>query len=634
MNIRYLEQIPAVIEYFCESASPTPNTIQLEVTNRCNLSCLFCPLTTLKRHRPFKSRDMTVADIAAQKSLFESADSVELTGFGDLFAHPDPIGILTALRNYNLSIRATTNGLLLTPEISTQVVQDNLLDVVTFSIDAADAPTYEAIRQGNWDRLLANLDALGETKKSQGKNRPEIWFSFLAMRKNIFQLPDFVTLASRYGVQKVIVQHLTENEHFEDQNCFRDPEQLAKSIDLAKEKAEAENVSLDVRNLDPSVSLATPVHGELFKMPAEFKSANRLVKTCPFPWEHTFIQADGTVSACAMVWELLDMGNLHTDSFDSIWQGETYRNLRRSMRSADPPDACVYCNYFGWRKPKKIDSLQSKLKLSDTDNATLGIGWHPPDKDNRGKSGRWTKKNSGIFLKNNCGRLLSIDAITHKGAPYLSGMISVHPIYTDPELPASDPIDFRFDSNDLWGLPLVLALPDIPQEILKIEIRLDHTWNPLDKIAQGYRDIGLFVYSIKLEKQKDQVLSIIEPEDHTAQLAQGWLPVEKVNGLSLRWIGNRATALIAKSTSQFEIEARCPKGLSQRTVNVLIDGQSIGANRLEPDGKVHLLRFDTAGPSGKTSALEILCEPTTKAPGDVGDHPRLFGLQVGKIAFR
>lgn len=634
MIFRYLEQVPAVLRYYCEAAPPYPDTIQLEVTNRCNLHCLFCPLTTLKRHRPFPSRDLTADDLATQKSLFKSASAVELTGFGELFAHPDPIGILSALRAYNLALRATTNGLLLTPKLSGSIVQNDLLDVIAFSIDAADEKTYRTIRGGNWDRLNANLAALNETKKKLGEDHPAVWFSFLAMRRNIEQLPNFVRFASKHGARKVIIQHLTENQYFKGQNCFHDRQLLGETLLKAQAVAEKENVFLDVRNLDPSTCGAKPIKSELFEKPAIFKNANLLVKDCPFPWEHVFIQADGAVSACAMVWELLDMGNLHTHSFETIWHGESYRKLRRSMIYTDAPDACVFCNYFGWRKPTEIKDLGSFINMNDGENSQLGIGWHPPDKDSHGKTGRWTKKIASAFLKNNGGRLLRFDVITHEGGPFLSGSISLQSISCDSESPPLKPVTFRFDSHDFWGLPLSLALPKIAGDIIKVEIRLDDTWNPSNHIAVGFRNIGLFVYSIEQKKAKGYPLTGIEPEDPSGQLAQGWLPVEKVNDMPFRWIGKRATALLATQNAELEIEARCPQGLLRRTIKVLIDGCLIGENQVRGDGKVHLLRFSASDFDPAIRVLEIVCDPATPSPNDAATHPRLFGIQIGKIAFQ
>src|SRR5262249_9089305 len=71
------------------------------------------------------------------------------------------------------------------------------------------------------------------------------------------------------------------------------------------------------------------------------------VKDCTDPWNFAFVQADGGIRPCC--WIGYTMGNLNTQSFESIWHSQQYKDLRSAVASPNPPPECWGCQARGWK---------------------------------------------------------------------------------------------------------------------------------------------------------------------------------------------------------------------------------------------------------------------------------------------
>jgi len=145
-----------------------PERLTLEMTSYCNLKCWMCPKTagyvnTLPNHL------IEEPVIEKVKELLPNIEILQLSGlWGEVFLHPEAyFNILKAAKKDNCEVRTISNGTLLTPEISKNLVTLGL-DDLTISIDAASPHTYKNIRVGgDFKKLIKQLKNL---KKSRKKN--------------------------------------------------------------------------------------------------------------------------------------------------------------------------------------------------------------------------------------------------------------------------------------------------------------------------------------------------------------------------------------------------------------------------------------------------------------------------------
>lgn len=129
-----------------QNPGPFPARVTLELTNRCNLSCRFCPRTLMERARG----DM---DTALAKRLLEEIAAhapVAVVPFfrGESLLHPHWFAILAHAKALGAGeIQFTSNASLL-DEQATERLLDLELPFVSFSLDTVDPALYNQTRRG------------------------------------------------------------------------------------------------------------------------------------------------------------------------------------------------------------------------------------------------------------------------------------------------------------------------------------------------------------------------------------------------------------------------------------------------------------------------------------------------------
>ena len=164
-----------------------PQEFSLEITNRCNLSCLMCPRPTLKR--PIGDMDFTLF----KKIITEAKDTLELIYLhlaGEPLLHPKLFEMIAFCKKNKMPVGLSTNATLLDEKYSKELIRANL-DYLILSFDAFRPETYEAIRRGaNFHKTLSNIEKFIEIKGPRGK-KPFTVIQFVYMEKNKKEIPEF-----------------------------------------------------------------------------------------------------------------------------------------------------------------------------------------------------------------------------------------------------------------------------------------------------------------------------------------------------------------------------------------------------------------------------------------------------------
>jgi MoaA/NifB/PqqE/SkfB family radical SAM enzyme len=319
-----------------------PPMVQVEVTNKCNLNCVFC-----SRH----DHDLALGDLPPDlvpDILSFSRKSRELIPFG--YGEPLVAKVFNEFmcRGLGATFSFTTNGVLLTQETFGRLVQESGRPIkqITFSIDGANPDTYGAVRErSSFDKVWQNLEDANEYKKRHSLKLPELWINFVAMKRNIEELPEMVRKAADAGVSRIIVFHLVVWDEEREQECLLFHQELASEMFISAAKVADEcGVTLD--------------------LPIDFRAAAGSAKPdgiprCYQPWSYTYIRHDGVVQACCFSNDFV-MGNLADQSLSEIWNGEKYRRFRSEVNSA-PPRACRECE-LRYRYTQSRDDMRTYIK--------------------------------------------------------------------------------------------------------------------------------------------------------------------------------------------------------------------------------------------------------------------------------
>jgi molybdenum cofactor biosynthesis enzyme MoaA len=102
----------------------------------------------------------------------------------------------------------STNAMKLTPALTGALIEAGLYEI-NVSLDAGTKATFERIRRGaKWDTVVGHLKSLRDQKAARKLRRPRIHLSFVMMRSNVQELPQFIELAAELGVEVVYFSHL------------------------------------------------------------------------------------------------------------------------------------------------------------------------------------------------------------------------------------------------------------------------------------------------------------------------------------------------------------------------------------------------------------------------------------------
>jgi radical SAM protein with 4Fe4S-binding SPASM domain len=321
------------------AAPPPPQALQVEVTSACNLRCAMC----LVRYRPPVNKITGAMPLAMFRRLLDDLPGLRqltLQGLGEPLLAPDLLAMIRYAKRRGIRVGFNSNATLLSPRRAAELV-DSGLDWLHVSLDGADAETFQAIRDGaSFDTVVTNLAGLADAKRAAGSTTPWIRVVFVAMRRNVAQLPDLVALLGRIGISELRVQNLSHT--FAD----TDPAGAYREIrDYAADEAlwtGADRAAADAAFA--AARRAAAGSGVVLRLPS---TAGR-PGGCTWPWDAAYVTSQGVVQPCCMVMgdDRVALGRLDEESFAEIWTGPAYREFRRRLAGDDPPDVCRGCALY------------------------------------------------------------------------------------------------------------------------------------------------------------------------------------------------------------------------------------------------------------------------------------------------
>lgn len=205
---------------FRERKSRVFDFLQIEVTSDCNLECTMCLRTALINR--WNSMEIPFETYKKISKVFPHVKTVFLQGWGEPLLHKDIFRMIEEAKKAGCSVGFTTNGTLLTPQTSAELIEADV-ELIAISVAGATRETHERIRRGsNFEQIVKNVMALNDLKQRLNCEKPKVVLSFLMMKQNMHELPLIVKLAKKIGVKEVISANLTcvPTTWHEDQRVF------------------------------------------------------------------------------------------------------------------------------------------------------------------------------------------------------------------------------------------------------------------------------------------------------------------------------------------------------------------------------------------------------------------------------
>ncbi len=313
-----------------------PSQIVADITEVCNLACIHCAHSAIKKSPLFQGRHLEVE--LNQKMVDEvSAAGAGITqyirycGSGEPLLHPRMFEMLEyATQNSKTLVSLTTNGTLLT-EARIEKILHLGVDVIDISIDAYSPEIYARVRvKGDLYITRANVLNLIKRSKVAGCNT-KVVVTFIEQLENRHEMETFERFWKEAGADYVIIRRLHSWAGFSQ--------------------------------------------GQARQMQAD--NLPRARRPCLYPWERIILNPKGWLSFCPLDWTHGSMMvDYHQTTIRETWQGDFYQRLRAAHLNNDFSEFqfCGQCpDWAGTRWPEEgrsfadmIDDFRNEKKFDPT----------------------------------------------------------------------------------------------------------------------------------------------------------------------------------------------------------------------------------------------------------------------------
>jgi len=328
--------------------------VYIEITNQCNLNCSTCMRNVwdeLMGHMDMVTFEKILADFKGLDPL----PGVFIGGYGEPLAHPQFLEMVAAVRQLGAQLEFITNGILLSEEVVKTLVELNV-QRVWVSIDGATPSSYADVRLGNELPLVTeNLYRMQRIKINKSRSRPRLGIAFVAMKRNIQDLPDVIRLGKNVGADKFSISNLLP--HTADQKKEILYRRSMDDMELQPSRWSPEVIlpRMDLNALTIDIIDKVMKSNNLLNLARQ--PLKMAVDSCPFLEKGSLsIRWDGEISPCLPLLHthqsFLDdrlrinhansFGNIKETDLLDIWQSSEYVQFRDRLQAFDF-SFCTYC---------------------------------------------------------------------------------------------------------------------------------------------------------------------------------------------------------------------------------------------------------------------------------------------------
>lgn len=357
--------------------------VYVEVTNLCNLDCQTCMRNVWGEPSGMMS-DETFEIIYSEIESMAVKPTVFFGGYGEPLIHPKTIEWVKRFKAIGARVELISNGLLLTEERSLQFIRAGL-DVLWISLDGSSQESYVDIRLGSsLPVVIENLRKLRYIRYKAtdiDNSLPNLGIAFVAMKKNIKELPEVLQLgiqlgATRFSISNVL-PHTTE---LNDQVLYKRSTQ--NMVGRQNTSSPLVNISRMDWN-ETTKDVLAYVYGRKFRLELAGFEVNRAIDTCPFIEQGSMsVRWDGSVAPCLPLLHTNQyvcrqqlrktlgyaLGNVKEAGLLGIWNSEKYVTLRDRLQTFNF-SPCTFCDGCELSEENQSDCM------GNTDLACGGCLW-------------------------------------------------------------------------------------------------------------------------------------------------------------------------------------------------------------------------------------------------------------------
>ena len=342
-----------------------PNSLHIEISNTCNLSCQYCTLRT-----NFKDKTiMPMTTVELFSPYIKHVRAVWLSGLAEPLLNKDLVNILKWIKHLSPDcfVGICSNATLLTKDLCQMLVKERL-DAFEFSLDGTDAALVDKIRKGSSvTRVIDNIRGLNQVKKENGAKFPEISATTVLQTANYKQLPEIVNLAGEIGVSTLNLNGLEPyTEDLIDNTLWCKPKEykdLAETVREAASIAREKQIALKFASMIPGEASCPEVATPIILADGDVVPCSRLAYRRNFflaveDDKKIVRQNDTAFQKC--------FGNIHNKELSEIWFSHEYVSFREQVMTGKFPTECKSCvikhNIICVREDLSAEALISQIE--------------------------------------------------------------------------------------------------------------------------------------------------------------------------------------------------------------------------------------------------------------------------------
>jgi SynChlorMet cassette radical SAM/SPASM protein ScmE len=322
----------------------TPRSVDLAITNRCNLRCKYCS--------HFSGAGDVGQDLSAEEWLkfFEELNrcavlNVTLQG-GEPFCREDLKPLVEGIVRNRMRFSILTNGTLITDQTAAFLASNGRCDSIQISIDGSIPMTHDAFRgKGNFSKAIKGIKCL------QQYGVP-VSVRVTIHRKNVRDLDGI----SRLLLEDIGLPNFSTNCASHMGLCRQNAEQVKLTVE---ERSMAMETLLNLSaKYDGRINAAAGPLAEgrtwLEMERARQEGRERIhgrgyLRACGGPMNTIAVRADGVMVPCIQL-SHIELGRINRDDLAAVWQ--KHPQLKRLRARNDIPlsdfEFCSRCDYINY----------------------------------------------------------------------------------------------------------------------------------------------------------------------------------------------------------------------------------------------------------------------------------------------
>lgn len=307
-----------------------PLGLQLEPTINCQLSCPYCPRTLTQKDRG--DTDMSWEQyVRLMEEVGPYLIAIAFWQWGEPLQHPHISDMIRLAHSYGIITIMSTNGQKNMDGFDMDDLLTSGLDLLIVSMDGFRQTTYADFRSGgDVEKVKDFVQTFSQRKASLALKTPLINVRMIASSANESECDQVCQFAREAGADAFSV----------------------KSISLY----------YDADPLNPILPENRDLRSYQYQGQQESQAYQALPNLCRKPWSWPCLRYDGTLLMCECDHYMQhSLGNVFKEqSFQSVWQGEKAREIRKHFTSGGNIDLefCQRCRYKLGDAIRRFDMLK------------------------------------------------------------------------------------------------------------------------------------------------------------------------------------------------------------------------------------------------------------------------------------